>query len=84
MANRNNYYLEELAAKKSNTIVITVCVILVILTVAAILTVLAWGSDGFVNWNLPEWFNYWGTAGQALPGTEPAASSGYLLPGCAQ
>ena len=61
MANRNNYYLEELAAKKSNTIVITVCVILVI-----------------------EWFNYWGTAGQALPGTEPAASSGYLLPGCVQ
>lgn len=83
MARKNNYYLEE-AAKRSSAIVITLCVIAVILTVAAILTVLAWGSDGFVNWNLPEWFNGWGTAAQAAPETESAASCGYMLivPGC--
>lgn len=83
MARKNNYYLEE-AAKRSSAIVITLCVIAIILTVAAILTVLAWGSDGFINWNLPEWFNSWGTAAQAAPVTESAASCGYMLivPGC--
>mgnify|MGYP006990159581 CR=1 FL=1 len=48
MARKNNYYLEE-AAKRSSAIVITLCVIAIILTVAAILTVLAWGSDGFTR-----------------------------------
>lgn len=78
MARKNNYYLEE-SEKRSSAIVITLCVIAVILTVAAILTLLAWGSDGFVNWNLPEWFNGWGTAAQAAPETESAASCGYIL-----
>ncbi len=78
MARKNNYYLEE-SAKRSSAIVITLCVIAVLLTVAAILTVLAWGSDGFVNWNLPEWFNGWGTAALAAPATESAASCGYML-----
>ena len=78
MARKNNYYLEE-SAKRSSAIVITLCVIAVLLTVAAILTVLAWGSDGFVNWNLPEWFNGWGTAAQAAPATESAARCGYML-----
>ncbi len=83
MAKKKNYYLEE-SEKRSSAIVITVCIILVILTVAAILTVLAWGSDGFINWNLPEWFDGWGTIAQTVPGTEPAASCGYVLfvPGC--
>ncbi len=83
MAKNKNYYLEE-SEKRSSAIVITVCIILVILTVAAILTVLAWGSDGFINWDLPEWFDGWGTVAQTVPGTEPVASCGYVLfvPGC--
>lgn len=76
---KKNSYLEE-AAKRSSAIVITLCIIAVILTVAAILTVLAWGSNGFINWNLPEWFNGWGTAAQSAPTvTEPEASCGYAL-----
>ena len=78
MAKKKNYYLEE-SEKRSSAIVITVCIILVIMTIFVLIALLAWGSNGFINWNLPEWFNGWGTAAQAAPVTESAASCGYTI-----
>ncbi len=51
--------------------------IVIILVISAATSLIAWGSQGFTNWNVPEWFGYKAPAPEETP-TEPAAvESGY-------
>ena len=73
---KQNNYTEE---TKSSVVKITACIIAVIMTIATVFTVLAWGSQGFTNWDLPHWFGGWGSE-ISQPAPEPeTVNEGYLL-----
>lgn len=58
---------------RGGIIAITACIMAVIIVVAAIITVIAWGSNGFTDWQVSGWFNSWGTEER---GPEPEGAYG--------